>query len=187
MNAYSVFVEKSVSGAESTERRSRNVDLSSYVFPIYGDSISGLITSDISGKQIDITDRNKRFKFVKIVQPKSLDSISPDNFVWISELVSTMNSKETDYFFVIASHEKPSTSQAIKLTYLQEKTGIRIVVLQRQKVLDSLNIPDCGCGYLLLLDRFNKIRLSIYNIEIETIKKITQREILEIFPQITVK
>jgi len=70
-----------------------------------------------------------------------------------------------------------SESKIIELNALQDRFGIQIGSLTKEKLLEIFDLPDCRCGFKFMVDAGNRVRLSAFNIQYETVISIVEKEL----------
>lgn len=124
----------------------------------YGDLINGHELVAVTGETIDIKTTGKSFKLLKIYQPSENEQLDIDDFMDLYLIKKEIEGSNVDtYYILINDIDRDDTEQLIGIS---EKLNIQFAVITKSEMKEYYRLPHCNCGYTILLDTNNKIRIS---------------------------
>ena len=70
-----------------------------------------------------------------------------------------------------------STEKRNDLSEIQKNYEIQICEVSQDELIELFNLPDCRCGFSILLDQNNKVRIESYLLGSEALIEIMGREL----------
>jgi len=140
----------------------------------YGKKLENHFIEDIYSNAINVSENNKCFKLIRIVQSKNTDNINIDSFINFVELQNDISNRDILYVYIISSNESNKITENLK--YLQNKYNIAICQVSTNFLKKVYNISNFRCEYNMLLDNNNNIRLNDFGLDNELIREIVQYE-----------
>lgn len=141
----------------------------------YGDRVTDHILINVTGKKIEISPNNLNFKFLKIIQSINTDKINIDYFSEFIEIRKDFIDEDIIFIYLIVGEF--SEKKKKEFTKIQEKFDINIGFILEKFMKDYYNLPDCRCGFSILLDGDNIVRYAYSGIGSQIIKKIIRNEL----------
>jgi hypothetical protein len=141
----------------------------------FGDLINDHDILSVSGKKYPVVKDNSHFKCLYIIQlgkSKAIDIRLLTEFVEISKSFS----KDKISFYFLAQGEINSNVKTEMIKF-QEKYDICIAETTIEFLFDNYKIPSCGCGFILVLDRDNKVRYANTPMNKSTTISMIEREL----------
>jgi len=149
-----------------------------FIIPFdYGDTVKNHSLTDAAGKIIDISPANKNFKFLKIIQLSNPDNINIDYFSSFIDIVKEFIDK--DMIFIYLNVVEFSDKKKKELSKIQEKFKIHIASITNEFMKNYYNLPNCRCGFTLLLDDKNRVRIANFNLGYELTKNLIKNELMK--------
>jgi len=149
---------------------------SEFVLPLdYGDKINNIIVKDVGNNTIELSNSNNHFKFIYIIQPSEPNNLNIDylsNFIEGRE-----NINEDNIEFILLMFGEFTVEKKKELAKIQKKFDLRISAFSNALFLDSFKIPQCKCGYYILLDNENRVRFAHEFISPQQAKYVVEKEL----------
>jgi len=149
----------------------------------YGDKFPNHIVHTIDGKEVNISDSERKFKLINIVYSpiKTEYKVNVKYFELANNLQKQINGKEIMYIFLLENIEIKETDKPL-LSKIQAKYNIHIAALKDTSIVSMYMVKSLkSCGSLrIFIDKNNIVRFIGEGVEDRLLHTIINNEMSEI-------
>jgi len=140
----------------------------------YGETIINHSLKDISNEIVSISSHSNEFKYIYFSQAKS-NNVKIEDIIRINEIKDSFKTDRIKWVIVIIGDIDLKKNN--ELYAIQKKYGIVISNISKELAENIYKISNSKCGYNLLLDQNNKVRLAHPSLEVNIMKRIIKQEL----------
>jgi hypothetical protein len=169
---YGYLKERVSNNIQSNSLLNLNIEYNVFKTPFYyGDKIINHIFVTYDNRTINISDKNKRFKFIHIVPSIDSSDFRIEKIFDFIELKKFFD-QNNNIDFLLLVYNNPDEKIKILLSNIASKFGFYCSSIDSITLKNIYNMENLLCKLDLFIDKNNKVRIIKYNISEETKKQI---------------
>jgi len=169
---YGYLKERVSNNIQSNSLLNLNIEYNVFKTPFYyDDKIINHIFVTYDNKIINISDKNKRFKFIHIVPSINSSNFSIELIIDFIKLKKYFD-QNNNIDFLLLVYNNPDEKIKILLSNIASKFGFYCSSIDSIKLRNIYNMENLLCKLDLFIDENNKVRIIKYNISEEMKKQI---------------
>ncbi len=140
----------------------------------YGTLVRNHFYTDIFGNKVEISGGSKSFKLITISRPQYNNRIDNIQFDKLSDISKNLSGRNIFYIHLAVKESKNSPAAEFKIP--ENRKSVKICPADRKNVLDIYKLKSCNCGYIILLDPENRLRLATSGINTHILEYLVKKE-----------
>jgi len=140
----------------------------------YGDKIKNHVLKSINSKNINITNKNRNFKFITILEIDSIINLNPYNLNFFIETRKILTDKKLE--FIVLFFGKLNKKNIPMLNELSKMYNFSVAEIDSFDLKTYYNLTQSKNGFRVLLDSDNRVRMFTNEVASQ-IENVIQKEL----------